>query len=76
MFTEDMSWKLRIDQLKYFKKTLFVYGQKFQCNDDLIPEKDDVMAEDDEVKTDEDEDSCDEDVMVEDEAIPEIKLRL
>ena len=40
------------------------------------PEKDDVMAEDDEVKTDEDEDTCDEEVMVEDEAIPEIKLRL
>ena len=40
------------------------------------PEKDDVMAEDDEVKTDEDEDSCDEEVMLEDEAIPEIKLSL
>ena len=34
------------------------------------------MAEDDEVKTDEDEDSCDEEVMLEDEAIPEIKLSL
>ena len=34
------------------------------------------MAEDDEVKADEDEDSCDEEVMVEEEAIPEIKLRL
>ena len=35
------------------------------------------MAEDDEVKADDDEeDSCDEEVMVEVEAIPEIKLRL